>query len=305
MSLRSRLSKPHLVFRPRQTLTRVREARSSGARPERMVVLPWGASIECRRDEHIGSGLARMAVYDLAVSEVLARLIDPGETVVDAGANIGYMTSLMAWRAGASGHVLSFEPNPQVLERLQRNVSRWRMRERYAAISVFDVALSESEGRAVLRAGADFAQAMGTASLTEYADNAAITWDVDTRRLDDYVRGRQIGVLKLDVESHELSVLRGTSDALAQRQIRDLLLEDHEAGPSDKLRFLQDRGFTLFGLDQRLLRPSATRELRPRRRVAYDPQTYLATLDPDRASKRLRAIGWTCLNPRLFPRRWN
>ncbi len=47
------------------------------------------------------------------MSEVLARLIDPGDTVVDAGANVGYMTVLAAAAAGPTGRVVAFEPHPE------------------------------------------------------------------------------------------------------------------------------------------------------------------------------------------------
>lgn len=268
-------------------------------------MLPWGATIECLRDEHIGSALSRIGIYDLAVSEALARLVDPGETVIDAGANIGYMTSLMAWRAGRSGRVLSFEPNPAVLGRLRRNVERWRATPGYAPIEIVPVALSDSDGYATLRAPANFEHAMGTASLCEHsATEATFSWDVETRRLDGFVKQDRIGMLKLDVEGHELDVLRGACDAFADGRIRDVLLEDRDSGPSTKLAFLVQQGFEIFNLDERLLGLRVSPGVTPqRRRIAYDPQTFLATRDPQRAATRLRGFGWTSLNPRLFARR--
>jgi FkbM family methyltransferase len=302
----SKLYKPHFVFRPRQAATRLREARRPDAEGrERQVALPWGARIDCLRDEHIGSALARIGIYDLAVSEALARLIDSGETVVDAGANIGYMTSIMAWRAGPSGRVLSFEPNPAVLGRLRANVDRWRTAGAYASIEICPVALSDSDGHATLRATAEFELAMGTASLSEHsADDSAISWEVDTRQLDNYIGENTVGVIKLDVEGHELEVMKGAQVAFADGRIRDVLLEDRGTGPSSKLDFLARHGFEIFNLDERLLGLRVTGGRRPpRRRVAYDPQTFLATRDAGRAIRRLRGIGWTSLNPRLFARR--
>jgi FkbM family methyltransferase len=304
VSWRSRVSKPHFVFRPLQAVTRLRESRLTGTDDrERQVTLPWGATIDCLRDEHIGSALCRIGVYDLAVSEALARLIDPGETVVDAGANIGYMTSLMAWRAGSSGRVLSFEPNPAVLGRLERNVARWRAGG-FAPIEVCAVALSDADGRATLRAPANFEHAMGTASLTEHrAAETEFSWEVATRRLDSFIGQGSVAVLKLDVEGHELSVMQGASSLFSDGRIRDVLLEERGAGPSAKLEFLVQHGFTVFSLDQRLLRLRVTQGATPRgRRIAYDPQTFLATRDPQRARRRLQGFGWIALNPRLFAR---
>jgi FkbM family methyltransferase len=300
------LSKPHFIFRPRQVATRVREARHVKAdEREREVTLPWGATIECLRDEHIGSALARIGIYDLAVTEALARLIDVGETAIDAGANIGYMTSLMAWRAGSSGRVLSFEPNPAVLDRLQRNVGRWESNPGFAPIRVAAVALSDADGHASLRATANFDLAMGTASLTEYsAEEAAFSWEVETHRLDRYIGKGSIGMLKLDVEGHELSVMKGARTAFESGRIRDVLLEERDTGPSRKLDYLVEHGFEIFNLDERLLGLRVTPGVKPpARRIAYDPQTFLATRDPQRALRRLHGVGWTSLNPRLFARR--
>jgi FkbM family methyltransferase len=302
----SRLCKPHFIFRPRQVATRLRESHApyAGSR-ERLVHLPWGTTIECLRDEHIGSALARIGIYDLAVSEALARLIDEGDSVLDAGANIGYMTSLMAWRAGASGSVMCFEPNPAVLDRLQRNVDLWQQDATFSPVEIHRVALSESDGHATLRATANFEHAMGTASLTEHsADEAALSWEVQTRRLDSYVGHGKVGMLKLDVEGHELSVMEGAREAFAAGRIRDVLLEDRGSGPSAKLDFLASHGFAIFNLDQGLLGLRVTAGVDvPKRRIAFDPQTFLATRDPQRAVTRLGGLGWTSLNPRLFARR--
>jgi FkbM family methyltransferase len=303
--LRSRLSKPHYLFRPGQAVTRLRALSSTPTGRGQQVQLPWGARIDCLRDERVGSSLSRTGVYDLPVSEALARLIDPGETVVDAGANIGYMTSLMAWRAGPGGHVLSFEPNPEVLPSLERNVDRWRLHGSYAPITVVPVALSDADGHATLRAAADFQQNMGTASLSEHAgDETAQSWLVETRRLDQYLVDRPIGVLKLDVEDHELAVMRGANEALARRGVRDILLEDRTEGDSPKLAHLRTAGYEIFAVDQRLLGLRLTQSSLPTaRRVAYDPPTFLATLNPARATERLSGLGWMTLTPRMFGHR--
>ena len=51
--------------------------------------------------DHLGRCLATTGIYNLAVSELLFRLIRPGDLVIDAGANVGYM-SVLAATAGAA-----------------------------------------------------------------------------------------------------------------------------------------------------------------------------------------------------------
>src|SRR6476659_2673104 len=102
MSLLSRLNKPEYFFRPIQLLRRVVRSRA-GLQSRRgrreMLHLPWGHEIQFRIDENVGFSLWHLGVYDLVVSEALWRLVHPGEDdAIDAGANLGYMTSLLAAR---------------------------------------------------------------------------------------------------------------------------------------------------------------------------------------------------------------
>ena len=58
------------------------------------------------------------------MTEVLARLIRAGDTVVDAGAHIGYMTILSsACVRSVQGHVVAWEPHPELFAVLERNVA--------------------------------------------------------------------------------------------------------------------------------------------------------------------------------------
>ena len=90
----------------------------------------------------IGRSLFTTGIYDIAVSEVLARLIAPaGDTVVDAGANVGYMTLLAGVAAGSSGRVLSWEPHPELVSVLQSNVAALNARGGAADITIRNAAL--------------------------------------------------------------------------------------------------------------------------------------------------------------------
>ena len=89
--------KPWFVFRPSQVVRRLTFRPTSAYR---RLTVAWGEQLLALDDEHIGRCLGTTGIYDLAVSELLFRLIHPGDLVVDAGANIGYM-SVLAATAGA------------------------------------------------------------------------------------------------------------------------------------------------------------------------------------------------------------
>ena len=56
------------------------------------------------------------------------------------------------------------------------------------------------------------------------------------------------GVLKLDVEGFEESVLRGAPAALGQRRIRHIVLEDHHRSASPVVEHLRGAGYQVFSL---------------------------------------------------------
>src|SRR6266487_6888965 len=121
-----RLNKPEYWFRPGQLFQKLLfELGRYSSKFSGRVRLPWGIEISVNPHETTGKSLLTHGVYELAVSEFLWRLTDPGDHCLDIGANIGYVTSLLAAKAGQSGKVSSFEPHPQVFERLTENVQSW------------------------------------------------------------------------------------------------------------------------------------------------------------------------------------
>jgi len=116
-----RLNMPEYWFRPKQLFQKLLFApgrHSSDASAG--VRLPWGIEMWVNPHETIGKSLLTCGVYELAISEFVWRLTAQGDRCLDSGADIGYMTSLLAAKTGPSGEVSSFEPHPQVFERLKK-----------------------------------------------------------------------------------------------------------------------------------------------------------------------------------------
>lgn len=62
--------------------------------------------------------------HDRYFRELFTEAIPRGGTVLEAGAHIGVMTLSAARAAGATGRVITFEPNNRTLPVLQRNIDR-------------------------------------------------------------------------------------------------------------------------------------------------------------------------------------
>jgi len=62
-------------------------------------------------DHDVGRSLIHAQRYEPHVTAVVRKLVRPGHTFLDLGANIGYFTLLAASLVGESGKVISVEPN--------------------------------------------------------------------------------------------------------------------------------------------------------------------------------------------------
>jgi FkbM family methyltransferase len=257
--------------------------------------LPWGGSLDCWPGDAIGSALIRTGVYDLTVSEVLARLAAPGELAIDAGANVGYMTALLAWRAGALGPVLAVEPHPDVVRVLRLNAARWS--RAWAPVDVREAALSDRAGSAPLTIDEQFESNRGTASLASAGATRRRIAEVTLERLDEVIGERQVGVLKLDVEGHEAQALEGAGAIIAGRRIRDIIFEEHRPYPTPATELLEAAGYTLHTLDRSFFgprpRPPSWRSDR-----GLDATSLVATIDPERLRRLLKPRAWTVLGSR-------
>lgn len=295
------LTKPYYVFRPSQLFRRL--LRSGGLKPGggefETVVLPWGLEIRFRPGEMIGASIARTGLYDLWVSETIHRLLEPRELAVDVGANIGHMTSIMAVRVGQQGRVIAFEPQPEVFAELSHNVNRWKGQSGIGQIQVYEIALSDHSGRGSLRTPEGFQQNRGTASLVtahQAPDGNSTLHEVSLERLDELLGPEdRIGLLKLDVEGHEIHVLRGATGLLGTGRIRDIIFEEHAPYPTETTRCLEDAGYTLFRLTQAFWGPTVSPVSAAPARPGWEPPNFLATAEPSRALSRLQPRGWQAL----------
>jgi FkbM family methyltransferase len=250
----------------------------------------------------IGRSLFTTGIYDIAVSEVLARLITPGDTVVDAGANVGYMTLLAGVATGSAGRVLSWEPHPELFAVLRSNVGELNARGGAAEIALRNAALGPERGRAELILPSHMDANDGVAFIGEPAgSNHSMTVAVET--VDDVVGDAEIAVMKLDVEGAELGVLTGARRALGAGRIRHIVYEDHVGADSPVARTLIANGYRLFSLGWSVRGPHLSEDPRERLATEYEAQSFVASLDSQHVVDVCRAQGWMTLSASFSARR--
>jgi FkbM family methyltransferase len=287
------LAKPWYFHRPGQLLRRLWGGLRGLPTASVVVPLPWGVGLEVDPREAIGRAIWTTGVYDLAVSETLFRLTRPGDLAIDAGANIGFMTGLMAVRAGPGGRVIAFEPQPVLAGQLRGNVARIAQRPGAAEVEVRQTGLSDVAGTARLIPPTDASANHGLAHIGTGEGG----WEIVTERLDDVIGDATVGVLKVDVEGHESAVLAGAAGLLGRRAIRHVVFEDHAGAGSDVQKTLTAFGYRVFSLGWRLRGPVLGDPAGPPVCQPYEAPSYLATADPAEVDRVMGRPGWDALRP--------
>jgi FkbM family methyltransferase len=299
------IRRPEYLYHPWQIWRRLRR-RSLCTR--NAVQLAWGLPVELDPKSHVGLDIVNIGVSDKVVAEAICRLSDPEEVAFDIGANIGQNASIMALMVGPRGRVVAFEPGPTAWGMLARNVESWAAYA-LAPITVVRKGLSSRIGDGLLRESLD----LGGFSLEDDAPSEVMIAPehsrgikVELTTLDDFFsQSTKIGLIKIDVEGHELAVLEGSTRILGQGLARDIVFEDFCPQPSPVTLFLQAAGYEVLALLPTWRKPMllTLEQLSKWRRPDYDPPNFLATLDTDRARARFDSPGWKCLRIRAKRKR--
>lgn len=179
------------------------------------------------------------------------QLIRPGDHVVDAGANIGYVTALFSGWVGPGGRVYSMEPEPGTFDILQHNVRRLGL----ANVELFRCAVSscEAAGRLAIPRYSEGGENLYEARLISGSapEPGVRTVEVQLNSLDHLLAARveSLAFIKLDVEGAELEAVQG-AERLVKRFGPAFLIEVNgdpwEAGtPAARLfGLMQNWGYT-------------------------------------------------------------
>ena len=78
--------------------------------------------------------------------KVVRHLVNPGDYVVDIGANIGIYTKFLSELVGSHGRVYSIEPIPFTFEILCSNVKKLRLKN----VELINYAISDTNGNVIM-----------------------------------------------------------------------------------------------------------------------------------------------------------
>jgi FkbM family methyltransferase len=166
-----------------------------------------------RGSQGLGSGASVSSSGEIqAVTRLLRESGREDPNIFDVGANRGEYTEALR-KQFPNGNYFLFEPSPETYSLLKTRLGQTQ-------IKTFNIGLSDKSGVATLYK-ADLYSRIG--SLTELPmSQSEFTEEVTLERLDDLFKSLEIqaiDLLKIDVEGHELHVLKGCSTILEQKRV--------------------------------------------------------------------------------------
>lgn len=171
--------------------------------------------------------------HDHFVIDFLEKHVEPGMTVVDVGAHVGFFTRIAAELVGEDGHVHAIEASSANAEILAENVKD-------LPVTVHVVAVSDEDGTGTLwhhpNSGQNSIMAEG------HADRApGIGFAVEVRKLDTLFAHTRVDVVKIDVEEAEPRALTGMREILERDRpfvLSDLAVDQDYPGAREALSWL-------------------------------------------------------------------
>jgi FkbM family methyltransferase len=206
-------------------------------------------------------------MWERLTTRILASVVQPGDVVLDIGANIGWYACILGRLVGPTGQVHCFEPDARNASILRQNVVASALDH----VTVHEVALADHEGSMSLLLNptnlGDHRLGTPTEALAEL---------VSVQTLDDVVVTSKVNlealrVVKIDTQGAEGLILRG-----AQRTLRavspqcwmviefapNLLAKHGEHEVEFVIDQLVNLGRPLYRLRKGSLRPTDAQDLR-------------------------------------------
>ncbi len=183
----------------------------------------WGRELRAASaDRLLALWLFRLGFLGRSEITALKRMVAPGQTVVDVGANQGIFTLLLSDLVGPAGSVLAFEPDPLLFRTLSENCRRNGIQN----VELHNSALSDRRGRAILHLSATHS---GDNRL-DVATGLGPEVEVDVVPLDEILAARRVDLVKVDVQGHEPKVFAGMGRTLQQTPAPIIVFEFWPAG---------------------------------------------------------------------------
>jgi FkbM family methyltransferase len=234
-------------------------------------------TISINPNELIGRHIYLTGEFDRSIVEVLCNFSEPGDVLLDIGANIGYVSACFLKRVRGSS-AIAVEPQATVLKLLRSNLTK--------GATIYPYALADADGEVWFETN----QAnSGAGRIVSDGGNDRIR--IETRSpntMFPQLEITRLDLVKIDAEGFERTIISACLQHFKQFQPRAILFEDAGRDAKEIASMLDQIGYRTYGIQKSLTALSL---------VDGPAHDYIAISKtrtiPERATKTYRLNGLT------------
>jgi len=162
-----------------------------------------------------------------AFMKILRQEVREGTAAMDIGANIGYVTLIMAELVGPSGRVYAFEPEPRSFKILSKNIE---VNGYSSFVFPYQMGISNISGVSKF-----YVSNKSNLSGMIAVKHSKSVIDIAVTTLDDFMKDKGCpDFIKMDIEGHEVEALQGMYNTLRNTESPvKILIEVHQLSYSE------------------------------------------------------------------------
>lgn len=217
----------------------------------KLVKAKYGHVLYNRFDQYIGRSIQMYGEYSDAEVELYRKILQPGDIVIEVGANIGVHTLPLARLVGDCGHVYAFEPQRLVFQTLCANMAI----NSVSNVTCYPCGLgAEQKIVEVVEYESEAPRNFGGVSIDEVVlAEGGHTQEVDRKvsklqvdLLDNLLADVAVKLLKIDVEGMEQEVLKGAKKIITKHKPVVYIENDRQEKSKDLIELLWSMGYKLY-----------------------------------------------------------
>ena len=197
----------------------------------------YGKIIYNTNDYYMGTCISEYGEYCDEEIKLINLLVRKGDTILDIGANIGLMTIPFSKMVGGDGKVISYEPQPEIYHILCGNIAINNLYN----VTANNVAVGSNKNPVYLPK-IDYTKSnnFGGISLLNKGEI-----EVNQIMLDD-LSFDKLNLIKIDVETMELNVLRGAFYTIKKHRPFLYVENDRKENSKSILEFLFNQNYNCY-----------------------------------------------------------
>jgi len=217
--------------------------------------LKWRLDLE----QGIDLAIYLLGAFERSTVNAYRKIVQPGDTVLDIGANVGAHTLHLARLVGNNGTVIAYEPTAYAVRKLRQNLAlNPGLAQR---VTVAQMMLTDSDDR--IPEHEIYSSWPLTTQKDLHAGHRGQLKSTDGCRaltLDSHLQSlklKKVDFIKMDVDGFEVHVLGGATVTLETyhpailMELSPYLYSEHGKSLDDLLSLLTRAGYSMFHLDHR------------------------------------------------------